>query len=70
METAGDEVIWTTANLVIGEDRAAIDVVLDALHDLPDHTGSDVAGLFDRLAERGVQVIGRRSGGLARADDR
>ena len=56
METAGEEVIWTTTNPVTGEDRAAVDVTLDAIHDLPDHTGSDVAGLFDRLADRGVSV--------------
>jgi hypothetical protein len=36
VETAGDEVIWTTTNVVTGEERAAVDVFLDALHALPD----------------------------------
>jgi len=40
VETVGDEVIWTTANPVTGEARAAIDVYLDAFHDLPDHAGA------------------------------
>ena len=57
VETAGDEVIWTTTNTVVGDQRAGVDVMLDALHDLPDHAGSDLAGYFERLAERGVEVI-------------
>ena len=56
VETAGDEVIWTITNAVSGEERASIDVVLDALHALPDHAGSDVDGLFDRLADLGDSV--------------
>ena len=36
VETAGDEVIWTTTNAVTGDERAAVDVFLDALHALPD----------------------------------
>ena len=39
VETAGDEVIWTTTNTLTGDERAAIDVFLDALHALPDHPG-------------------------------
>ena len=35
VETAGDEVIWTTTNAVTGDERAAIDLFLDALHALP-----------------------------------
>ena len=31
VETAGDEVIWTTTNPATGDERAAIDVMLDAL---------------------------------------
>jgi hypothetical protein len=56
VETAGDEVVWTIANAVTGDERASVDVVLDALHALPDHAGSDVDGLFGRLADRGVHV--------------
>ena len=35
-EPAGDELVWTTANVITGEQRAVIDVFLDALHALPD----------------------------------
>ena len=57
VESVGDEVVWTITTPVTGEERAAIDVYLDVFHELPDHAGSSLAGLFDRLAERGVQVI-------------
>ncbi len=57
VETAADEVIWTITNAVSSDERAGIDVVLDAFHALPDHAGSDVDGLFDRLADRGLHVI-------------
>ena len=56
VETAGDEVIWTTTNTMLGERRASVDVILDAFHDLPEHAVSDAAGFFDRLAARGVAV--------------
>jgi hypothetical protein len=49
VQTAGDEVIWTTTNTVEGERRAAADVILDAFHELPEHAGSDAAGFFDRF---------------------
>ncbi len=64
METVGDEVVWTTTNVLEGEERASMDVFLDALHDLPDHAGSDIAGLFERMAARGVEMVeapGRRA---------
>lgn len=57
VETAGDEVIWTTTNVVTGDERAAIDVFLDALHALPDHPGSDIASLYSHLAEHDVHVV-------------
>ena len=57
VETAGDEVVWTTTSAVTGDERAAIDVFLDALHALPDHAASDVAGLLSRLAEHDVHVV-------------
>jgi hypothetical protein len=34
VETAGDEVLWTTTNPVAGDERAAADVMLDALYAL------------------------------------
>jgi Barstar (barnase inhibitor) len=55
--TIGDEVIWTITNVDAGDERASVDVVLDALHAFPDHAGSNLDGLFDRLADRGVHVI-------------
>jgi hypothetical protein len=49
IETVGDEVIWTTTNVVIGDERAAVDVFLDAFHAFPDHAGSDFDGLLAQL---------------------
>jgi hypothetical protein len=37
VETVGDKVNWTITNIVVGQDRAAVDVVLDAFHALPEH---------------------------------
>jgi hypothetical protein len=56
IETHADEVIWTISNPVRGDERPAVDATLDAFHALPDHAGSDFAGLLDRLAEAGVHV--------------
>jgi len=56
VETAYGQVIWTTTNPLTGEERAAVDIFLDALHHLPDHPDSDIGGLFERLAARGVEV--------------
>lgn len=55
VELQGDELIWTITNP--GNDHPAVDATLDAFHDLPDHAGSDLDGLFGRLAERGVHVV-------------
>ena len=52
VEPVGAEVIWTTTNTVTGEARAAVDAFLDIFYALPDHAGSDMAGLFDRLADQ------------------
>jgi hypothetical protein len=41
VELTGDEVIWTTS----GDDRSAVDVMLDAFHALPDHADG---GFFAR----------------------
>ena len=57
VETAGDEVIWTTTNPLTGDERAAIDVFLDALHGLPDHPGSNIASLYDHLTEHELHVL-------------
>ena len=56
VETANGEVIWTTTNPLAGEERAAVDVYLDAFHDLSDHVDPDITGLFERLAARGVEI--------------
>jgi len=58
VETVGDEVMWTTTNVVNGDRREAVDLMLDAIHDLPDHAGSDAELLLERLAEHGLHVIG------------
>jgi hypothetical protein len=57
VETLGDEVIWTTSNLLSGSERAGIDAFLDVLYALPDHTGSDIEGFFGRLADAGVETV-------------
>jgi hypothetical protein len=57
VEAAGDELIWTTTNPVVGEHRADVDVMLDALYALPDHAGSDLDAYLARLADRGVDVV-------------
>ena len=57
VELAGRQLVWTTTNTVHGEHRAAVDVMLDAFHDLPEHAGSDIDGYLDRLAERGVEFV-------------
>jgi len=44
IESVGGEVIWTTINRRTGDERAGVDVILDAFHALPDHAGSDRDG--------------------------
>jgi hypothetical protein len=57
IEAAGDELIWTVGNALAGPDRAAVDVMLDALYALPDHVGAGFDGYLERLAEDGVEVV-------------
>ena len=40
VETVDDDLVWTITNPVGGEDRASVDVMLDAFHELPDHVGA------------------------------
>lgn len=56
VETAGDELVWTTTDPLQGEERAGVEAFLDALHELPGHADSDIAGLFERMAAQGVEV--------------
>lgn len=62
VETTGDGVTFAITNPVTGSRRAEADATLDAFYALPDDTGSDVAGLMSRLAERGVDVVGADAG--------
>jgi hypothetical protein len=57
VEVAGEQVRWTTTNTIHDEERAAVDAMLDALHELPEHAGSGIDGYLARLAERGVDVV-------------
>ena len=57
VENAGEQVRWMVTNTIHGDQRAAVDVILDALHDLPDHAGSGIDGYLARLAERGADVV-------------
>jgi hypothetical protein len=61
VETTSDGVIYTVTNPVTGLGRADADVTLDAFYALPDHAGSDYAGLLERLAGGGVHVVGAGS---------
>lgn len=54
VEVDGEHVRWTTTNTV--HDEGAVEVMLDAMYELPDHAGSDIEGYLERLAERGVEV--------------
>jgi hypothetical protein len=49
---------------VTGEDRASVEVMLDAFHELPEHAGATLDGFFERLAARGVEVIEAPGSGL------
>jgi hypothetical protein len=62
IEAAGNEVIWTIANLLDAPERAAVDVMLDALYALPDHVGSGFDGYLGRLAEASVEVVEAEGG--------
>ena len=62
VEMTGDEVVYTVTSPVTGLRADAADVTLDAFYALPDHAGSDYAGLLDRLADGGVQVVGAGDG--------
>ena len=62
VETVGDEVIWTTTNVVTGDERTGVDAGLDAIYALPDHAGSDFAGFLGRLADSGVNVVESSAG--------
>jgi hypothetical protein len=57
VEKVGDEVIWTVSNTIHGDQRAAVDVMLDAMFTLSNHAGSGLESYLDRLAERGVDVV-------------
>ena len=35
VETVGDEVVWTTSSPLTDDERAGVDVILDACHNLP-----------------------------------
>jgi hypothetical protein len=52
VEVVGDEVVWTITNTITGDERAAVDVTLDAFHALPDHAGPHSSGAGWRRAER------------------
>jgi hypothetical protein len=57
IETVGDELIWTIANPVTGDERASVDAGLDAVYALPDHAGSNFDGFVDQLADSGVHMV-------------
>jgi hypothetical protein len=54
VETVGDEVIWTTGNVLTGSERAGVDAFLDVLYALPDHAGSDIDDFFGPALNRQI----------------
>ena len=48
----GDHVIWRTGS----DGGAEAQVMLDELHELPDHCAEGIDGYFARLAQRGVSI--------------
>lgn len=62
LSAAGDELIWTTSNVLSGDEHGAIDAFLDALYQLPDEDVTDMEGLLRRLADRGVDVVETTAG--------
>jgi hypothetical protein len=58
VEAVGGEVVYEMSRpAASGEQPAEVDAILDALYALPDHAGSDMAGLLVRLADNGVEII-------------
>lgn len=57
LEAVGENLIWTTANVLTGDDRAHVDTFLGALYALPDHAASDMEGLLGQFAEHGLEVV-------------
>jgi hypothetical protein len=47
VEADGDSVTWTITNTVTGDERANVDLVLDAYYAMPDNPGLDLGGLLD-----------------------
>lgn len=57
VETVDEEVVYTITSPIVGDDRASVQLMLDAMHALPEHAGSGMSGLLERFAEQGVRVI-------------
>ena len=55
VELVEDLVRWTTANTI--HDDGAVDAMLDAMYELPEHAGAGIDGYLARLAERGVKLV-------------
>ena len=51
VETADGEVVWTITNAVTSDERAAVEVYLDAMYALPDHAGAARGTSRHRLAD-------------------
>jgi hypothetical protein len=57
VETVEEEVIYTITNPIVGDDRASVELMFDAMYALPEHAGAGMSGLLERFAEQGVRVI-------------
>ena len=56
VETIGDEVTYTITNPLTGAEGGSIDGALDVIYALPEHAATDMWGLLERLADRGLEV--------------
>ena len=57
VETVEEEVVYTITSPIVGDDRASVELMFDAMHALPEHARAGMSGLLERFAEQGVRVI-------------
>ena len=57
VDTVDDEVTYAIANPLDGDSRESVDAALDVIYALPEHARTDMDGLLERLADRGLQVV-------------
>jgi hypothetical protein len=56
VEADGGDVTYAITNPRTGTERASVDAALDLVHALPEHAVTDMDGLLERLADRGLRI--------------